>query len=80
MVGSSWVENTITWNSQPGPSGSASDDLGSISSSAGWIEFNVTPLVSGNGTYSFVLIPQSSDALRVSSREGANPPQLVVTY
>ncbi len=75
-----WAENTITWNTQPGPSGSASDDLGSISTSAGWIEFNVTPLVSGNGTVSFVLVPQSSDALRVSSREGANPPQLVVTY
>jgi len=30
--------------------------------------------------YSFAPIPQSSDALRLSSREGANPPQLVVTY
>jgi hypothetical protein len=77
---SSWVESTIDWNSKPSPIGTASDDLGSISSAAGWIEFNVTALVSGNGTYSFALVPQSSDALRVSSREGANPPQLVVTY
>jgi Calcineurin-like phosphoesterase len=77
---SSWVENTINWNTQPGPTGTASDDLASISTSAGWVEFNVTPLVSGNGTVSFVLIPQSSDALRVSAREGTNPPQLVVSY
>jgi hypothetical protein len=43
------------------------------------VEFNVAPIVSGNGTYSFVLIPQSTDGLDLFSREGTQPPQLVLT-
>jgi hypothetical protein len=74
-----WAENTLTWTNQPGSSGSASDNLGSLASGV-WVEFAVTPLVSGNAIVSFVLIPQSSNGLDISARESANPPQLVVTY
>ena len=40
---------------------------------------DVTSAVTGNGTYSFGLSTTNSTALSLSSREGANPPQLVVT-
>jgi PKD repeat protein len=44
-----------------------------------WLEFDVGPGVTGNGTFSFALTSGKSDSVYYSSREGANPPQLVVT-
>jgi hypothetical protein len=44
-----------------------------------WVEYDVTTLVTGEGTYSFVLIGDSDDGVRFSSRESSNGPQLVVT-
>jgi hypothetical protein len=41
---------------------------------------DVTSAVAGNGTYTFGLSTTNSTAVSFSSREGANPPQLVVTY
>ena len=43
------------------------------------MEYNVTAAVTGNGTYTFVLAADSSDAIRFSSREGSRSPELVVT-
>lgn len=73
-----WSETSLTWRTQPGPSGEASDDLGSVRSGT-WAELDVTPLVGGNGAVSFVLVPTSSNGLDVSSREGTQAPQLVIT-
>jgi len=44
------------------------------------VEYDVTSLVLGNGTYSFVLGGDSNDNVIFSSREGSNPPQLVITF
>jgi hypothetical protein len=44
-----------------------------------WFELDVSPLVGGDGTYSFVLAGTSTDGVDLSSREGAHPPQLAVT-
>jgi hypothetical protein len=44
-----------------------------------WTTVNVTALVSGNGTISIALATTSSTNLSMSSKEGANAPQLVVT-
>ena len=55
------------------------DNKGVIASGA-WVEYDVTALVSGNGTYSFVLVNTSADAVSFSSREGAHPPQLVIQF
>jgi parallel beta-helix repeat protein len=73
-----WTETGITWNTQPARTSSGLDDKGTISTGA-WIEYNVTAQVTGNGTYSFVLVPTSTDAISFSSREGAQPPQLILT-
>ena len=45
-----------------------------------WAEYDVTSLVTGNGTYSFVLAGDSSNAVSFSSRQGIQPPQLLVTF
>jgi hypothetical protein len=54
------------------------DNKGSIGTNT-WVEYNVTSLVTGNGTFSFVLAADSNDAATFSSRQGGQPPQLVVS-
>src|SRR4029079_1353743 len=45
-----------------------------------WVEFDVTAVVTGNGTYNFVLATSSADGLNFSAREsGQTAPQLVIT-
>ena len=78
-TGSSWSETGITWNNRPARTSSATDNKGSIGTGT-WVSYTVTPLLSGNGTYSFVLGGDSNDNVIFSSREGGNPPQLVVTF
>ena len=73
-----WTETGITWNTQPSLTSSVLDDKAAIATGV-WIEYNVTAQVTGNGTYSFVLVPTSTDAISFSSREGAQPPQLILT-
>ena len=73
-----WEETLITWTNKPPPTTAASDNKGSILENQ-WVEYNVTPLVTGNGSVSFILIADSSDGVRFSSREATNKPQLVIT-
>jgi acid phosphatase len=44
------------------------------------VDYNVTALVTGNGTYSFDLGADSTDGATFSSREGSAPPQLTLTF
>jgi hypothetical protein len=78
VADTSWSETGLTWNNKPARGTTATDNKGAVSSGT-WVEYNVTPLVTGNGTVSFALIGDSSDGLDVYSREGTQPPQLVVT-
>jgi hypothetical protein len=55
------------------------DDKGAIATGV-WIEYNVTPLVTGDGTYSFGLVSSSTDSVSFSSRQGSQPPQLVLSF
>jgi hypothetical protein len=77
---SSWSETGITWNNRPGLTSGAVDDKGYIATNT-WVEYNVTQLVtgSGNGTYTFVLSTTSTDGSHFRSRQGSQPPQLVIT-
>ena len=71
-----WTETGITWNTKPA-AGTLADNKGSVSKGT-VVEYDVTTLVTGNGTFSFVLVPDSSDGFAVSSREGSTPPVLIV--
>jgi murein DD-endopeptidase MepM/ murein hydrolase activator NlpD len=75
----SWTESTVTWKSRPATTGSAIADLGAIADGQ-TVQVPVTSVVTGNGTYGFVLVADSSDQLVVNSREASNGPALVVTY
>jgi hypothetical protein len=75
---SSWTETGITWSTAPPPTGSALAQAGATTTGT-WVQLNVTSAVAGNGTVSFVLSDGSGDSAIYSSREGTNPPELVVT-
>jgi hypothetical protein len=74
-----WTETGITWNNRPAPTPGAIADVGAVTASA-WAEYNVTAQVTGDGTYDFVLLPDGTNGVTFSSREGTTPPQLVLTF
>jgi hypothetical protein len=73
-----WTETGITWNSRPAPTTGVIDNLGAATAGT-WAEYNVTAYVTGDGTYNFVLLPDSTSGVTFNSREGGSPPQLVLT-
>jgi hypothetical protein len=73
-----WQEETITWNNVPAALPTLLASLGSVSPN-NWYEVDLTPLITGDGTYTLRITSTSSDGADYSSKEGANPPQLVIT-
>ena len=73
-----WTESAITWRNRPARTSGVLDNKGSVGTST-WLEYNVSPVVTVDGTYTFVLVADSADGIRFSSREGSQPPQLVIT-
>ena len=75
------AETAITWNNRAPRTSGPSDDKGNVPANA-FVEYDVTPLVTGNGANGFVLAGTSSDAMTVSSKEASTVsqrPQLIVT-
>jgi glucose/arabinose dehydrogenase len=80
-TGNNWAESGtggITWSNRPARTSAAIDDKGVIADNS-WVEFDVKPVVTGNGTYSFVLAGTSSDGVYFWSRTGTLTPELVLT-
>jgi hypothetical protein len=76
-----WGETTLTWTNRPAATSGVVDDRVAVTKVA-WIEWDVTPLVTGNGLVSFLLGQPGSDGADFHSREGTildRRPQLVVT-
>ena len=73
-----WTEAEITWKNRPSRTGNVLDNKGSTRTNT-WVEYNVSPFVAGNGTYTLVLVGDSADSIRFSSSEGSRPPELVIT-
>jgi hypothetical protein len=77
VADNTWGETTIN-NSNAPPFGARLGSSGKVVAST-WTSVDVTAAITGNGTYSFGLSTTNSTALGLSSRTGANPPQLVIT-
>lgn len=79
VADSTWNEATIDWSNAP-PVGAT--DVGSSGgfSANTLTAVNVSALINGNGLISMAMLDTNSTAVAFSSREGANPPRLVVTY
>jgi chitodextrinase len=78
---SGWSESTVTWNSAPAAGTPAGSVTGTVVQDTSYL-FDVTPLVTGDGTVSVLVRSSSSDGARYYSREAgtaASAPQLQVT-
>jgi len=84
QAAASWTENVITWNNQPGPTGSAA----SVASGTGWLSWSVTSEVQAmySGTNTGFMIADSIESggnklQTFNSREAAsNKPDLTITW
>ena len=65
-----WSESAITWATKPPIDGPMLSTLGSVSSGT-WVSFDVTSAITGDGTNSFVITPNSYDGADYSSTEAA---------
>ena len=79
LASSDWAETGITWQTRPVRSSSPADDEEAETDDS-WVELDVTSLVQGNGTVSFVLASDSPEGVSLSSREGSAPPELVIVW
>lgn len=79
LTGDSWSEDEITWNNRPAQGEDALENKDQVDTES-WVEYDVTSAVTGSGTVNFILAADSGDAVAFSSREGSQPPELVVTF
>jgi parallel beta-helix repeat protein len=77
VADTSWDEGAVTYDNAPGLGAT----LGSSGpfSSGGYVDIDVTGYVTGDGPVSFGVSTPHTTAIKFTSREGANPPQLVIT-
>lgn len=76
VADTTWSEGAVTYGTAPAI-GAQVASIAPLVSGA-WSEVVVTSTVTGDGTYSFALSSGATSARIFDSREGANPPQLVV--
>jgi hypothetical protein len=76
-----WSETAVTYNAQPSltPVGVVGPDIGPVAQGQ-TVQFNVTSLIPGNGTFCLAITSDSADGVDYNSREAAvGRPQLIVT-
>jgi hypothetical protein len=77
VADNTWGETTITYNNAPAFSSTVYGKSSPFVAST-WNQMDVTPLITGNGTYSMVLVTADANGAVPTSRESTRPPQLVV--
>ena len=79
VADNSWQESTLTYRNSPRVSASVTALSGPFAAST-WLSLDVTSLVSGNGTYSFALMDESTNWFSLATRERGQTtaPQLVI--
>jgi hypothetical protein len=76
VANTTWTETGITYDNAP-TVGEASGKSGPLAAST-WAEIDVKSAVASTGAVSLALKTASNTALRITSREGTNKPQLVI--
>jgi parallel beta-helix repeat protein len=72
----SWDETSINYNNAPAV-GATLDTTGAFGAGS-WVTVDVSSAVTGDGLVSFALTGVDDTAIKVTSREGGNKPQLIV--
>jgi acid phosphatase type 7 len=75
-----WAENAITWNTCPPRATTPVADAGRTTAGT-WVEWDVTPLIRGDGTYTLTIgpTPTTDGVIFMSRQASTDKPQLVVT-
>jgi hypothetical protein len=73
-----WTESTINWGNGPAATGAAIRAIGATTLGT-WVDVNLTGAITTDGTYNFLISDGNTNSAFYSSREGTNPPQLVIT-
>src|SRR5262245_51169616 len=74
-----WAENTVTWNTRPAFNAFALDTKAAVNQ-GNTVDFDVSPVVTGDGVYCFTIDSTNANGVQYNSREaGAGRPQLVLT-
>jgi len=79
VAGNEWSETRITWDTRPVGDATAVADSGAVLAYS-WVEYDVTPAITGDGSYTFVLATDTVNGLLLSSRQGTMQPELVLTF
>jgi acid phosphatase type 7 len=78
LSNNSWIENGINFSNAPA-AGAVINKSAAVTGGT-WVSVNVSPYITGNGTYNLVLTSSSSQALSLASREDkTHAPQLVLS-
>jgi Calcineurin-like phosphoesterase/Iron/zinc purple acid phosphatase-like protein C len=73
-----WDERTITWATQPAVAGTVIDSAGAVQAGS-VVEFDLTPVITGDGVWCFALDTASQNGVIYNSREAAaGAPSLVL--
>ena len=78
VANNTWGELSINGNNAP-PLGNILNSSGGITAN-NYVDVDVTGNITGNGLVSFGLSTTETSLIQVSSREGNNPPELVVQF
>lgn len=74
-----WSESELDWSTRPAVDSLVEEKDEVEAEEGSWLDYDVTSVVAGNGSYTFALIPESTDGMDVNSREADNNgPQLVI--
>ena len=76
VADNSWGETAVTYSTAPAI-GSQINSAGSLTAGT-WVEIDLTNYIVGNGQFSVAVTSTDGNRLTFSSREGSNPPELVV--
>lgn len=77
VADTSWNENLVNWNNAPDSDPAILSSLAAVAASQ-WYEVDFTKLIQADGIYSVRVTSTDSNGADFDSREGANPPQLIL--
>lgn len=79
-----WSEAALGWNTRPDRKTLLTEidnpDPAGASTLNRYVDYDVTPYISGSGTYTFIITSTATVDIVYESREGANQPRLEVNY
>jgi hypothetical protein len=80
LAGNEWTETDVSWDTKPAVIGTPVADVGAIAVGT-WVDYDVTSLVTGNGTFTFSLVGDVNNTAIFNSRNhDQNQPQLVISF